>query len=411
MAGKFTNTKVVNTVSSLTESYKSKLNNTYNGNLGKSRFIIDYYPINREASHIDESTGLVEDNIGFDSPIRYDLIKNIVVFTDDGTLSTSISETEFGPECDPYTGRFNIMPNTVEPTIGDHFQIPHINDDYLFKVIDIQTARLDSDQMFYEIEWELIEVKSNRIKPLIINTYEFIMNNVGTDLNPIILSDNYTLAKDLDDLLIQLRDYYKELFFDQGTQSLIYQNELGMPIYDSFLTQFCSETKVLSDIDNYMYLQHQLPKPTQFNFLYSMSVFNCIKTKDMKRLKSKKLINVGLLLAIDRMYTIFYTKPQTYFNVEYTIEDLTMHTHLAEYMIHPFEDILIENIISNTLMEDDILSNIIIKYFNNTPLNEDDIENIRYIYMKKSSKLFYYIPCVLFIIEQTIKTIMSKKEM
>ncbi len=136
-----------------------------------------------------------------------------------------------------------------------------------------------------------------------------------------------------------------------------------------------------------------------------------IKTKDMKRLKSKKLINVGLLLAIDRMYTIFYTKPQTYFNVEYTIEDLTMHTHLAEYMIHPFEDILIENIISNTLMEDDILSNIIIKYFNNTPLNEDDIENIRYIYMKKSSKLFYYIPCVLFIIEQTIKTIMSKKEM
>ena len=124
--GKFTNTETVNTVNSLVEGYKDRLHNSFHPNFSKGKIVVTYLTINHEASNIDESTGLVEDNIGIESPIRYNKINNFIVFSDDFLLTTSVAETEFGPECDAFTGRSNIAPNTISPTIGDQIGRAHV---------------------------------------------------------------------------------------------------------------------------------------------------------------------------------------------------------------------------------------------------------------------------------------------
>ena len=362
---------------------------------------------------MDEATGMIEDNYGEKSPLRFNKINNFIVYTSDMVLTTNINEGDFGPEGDVITGTFAILPRTIIPSPGDLFRIPHMKNagDFLFKVTEVNSYLLDGDATWYEIEWVLDKSENSydTVKKNVVEEYEFILSNTGSNLNPIIKSTKYALAKDLDETNDILRNYYLELFFNTSVQALTFKDQYGRGIYDEMLTEFASTTRILSDVKNFIYLHPQVPKSHQFNFKYRMTLFCCIVEKNLKRIKDRNIINRVWLEHIDRPDVVFYTRAEHYFETKY---DMNTHISIPETVaISPFESELLDGIAKNELIEGDILSNIIIKYMNDElNLTTDDILSLKDIYMDNTTKLFYYLPCVIFIIEATIKKLMSNKE-
>ena len=411
--GKFTDTKVSNTINNITDGYKSRLENPTYTQQERSKIVVTYYAINRAASHMDESTGLVEDNYGLESPLRYNKIENFIMYTDNILLTTTINETDFGPEGDPFHGTCSILPRTVSPNVGDCFKIPHVKEDLLFKVIEVQTYLLDSGNTWYEVEWTLVESGedyTDRIETNVVDDYEFIINNTGTELNPLIQSKTYALAKELDNTNEILRNYYLELFFNNSVQGLIYRNDDGVGIYDEMLTEFASSTGILSDHRKFVYLHPLIPKSYQFSFKYRMTIFGCIIEKNLQRIKNKKIINGVWADTITRPDTVFYTRAESYMDTQYDLNSKTSIPSTA--LIIPFDNLLLDGIVNNELLEDDILSNIIIRYMNNEKVEftDEDLELLKDIYMNNTTKLFYYLPCIIYIIDKEIKLLMAKEE-
>ena len=74
-----------------------------------------------------------------------------------------------------------------------------------------------------------------------------------------------------------------------------------------------------------------------------------------------------------------------------------------------FDAPLLEGIANDKLFGDDILSDIIIKYFNDHDITEDDLDALDvYNYMDNAMQ-FYYVPIVIFILEYYIKALMSRQ--
>ena len=144
---------------------------------------------------------------------------------------------------------------------------------------------------------------------------------------------------------------------------------------------------------------------SQFNFKYSQTVFNAIFEKDIKRIKKNAILNRCYLENIDMRNSIFYCIPDAFFN---TVYDNKINIE-GSLMLSPFSAQLLTAILSSEIVENDILSTIIVKYFNNLQISQDDIDELKYISMNNIVEIYYYLPCVIFILEETIKHIMSVK--
>ena len=412
--GKFTDTKVADTINNITEGKIDRMGSIINNQQQRSKVVVEYYAINRDASKIDESTGLVEDNYGPNSPIRFNKINNFVMYTDGFLLSTNNVDTDFGPEGDIIQGTCSIAPRTLVPVPGELFRIPHMKGagDLLFKVIEVNTYLLDGNATWFEIEWVLDKAAIDLnviLKYNVEEEFEYVVKNAGTELNPFIQSTKYALAKDLDDTNDILRKYYLELFFNNSVQALTYRDEDGRGIYDEMLTEFCATTGILSDHKNFVYLHHQVPKSYQFNFKYRMTLFSCLLEKNLKRLNDRMILNRVWIEHIERPDVVFYTRVEPYFETKYDID--TKISIPETCIITPFEPELLDCICKNELMEDDILSNIIIKFMNNNlKITNDDIIALKDIYMNNTVKLFYYLPCIIYIIDNQIKKLMAETE-
>ena len=67
---------------------------------------------------------------------------------------------------------------------------------------------------------------------------------------------------------------------------------------------------------------------------------------------------------------------------------------------------LLEKIKSNQYYDNSIL-NIVIKYFNDIIIDEDDLNMLEYLDYSDNLTLFYYIPAVIYILEQYVENMLK----
>ena len=85
MAGKFVNTKYQDTVQSLVDGVKDKINSPFYQYNNEKPTIVTYYNINRKKSCVDEGTGMAYANIGDKSSLKYNKIDKIIEVFCEGT--------------------------------------------------------------------------------------------------------------------------------------------------------------------------------------------------------------------------------------------------------------------------------------------------------------------------------------
>ena len=404
--GKIIETIYHDSVSNITSFGPAVLNNSFYMLNDKKPVICTYYNINKLKSSLDPGSKIPYDNIGNQTPLRFNKIDDFLLYGIDRIeLQTDIDE--YGIEADKITGDAYILPNTIVPIEGDYFEIEHITDStWLFMVTDAQKDTLKDGSNVYKITYKLEYVDHDRLMQDIADEYRLIETRDGTNISRVVEKTNLEKAKVLDKVAVMLKKYFNDLFYNVRVQTFTYMDLTEWRIYDPYMIEFLIRNKILDNgYDDYIYVCHQLMIPRTFSIDYDRSFFRAFEQKSKKLLaKSTRAIEPENFVSYG---TTFYSRYEAYFKAHYCYNNFVDRGQ-------PFPDELMYAILDNKLVEWDCHDNktwinILIKYFNEEKPNitEKEIESVELMKFEHSTEAFYMIPLLIFCIEKVIENLIS----
>ena len=231
-----------------------------------------------------------------------------------------------------------------------------------------------------------------------------IINNVGTKYNPIIRSNDYDLIEELDNILITLKKYYKDLFFDEKVQTFIFVLD-GFHIYDPFMIEFLIRNKLMDGDDQYIYVSHQTYTNRTFSIDYDKTFFRSVELGDKNKISSCLNSIAGEIVDPNSLLS---TRIERYYKVDYNIPFKDINVYNGR--IQNFDLDMIDKISNDEYYlpnDPHAMYNIIIGYFNNKEFKSDIIDILENITYMPNIELFYSVPIIIYIIEYYIKNLLK----
>lgn len=408
MAGKFINTNKKDMINSAVSNLKNSIDNIFVFAVNEKPTIVTYYNINEEKTVLDiDGTMDTYEIIGKNSPIRYDKIRGLPIAGFDKIIA-QLETTEMGIEGNEITGEVTIFPDTIKAHVNDMFVIPYLEENLIFQITEVQYDTLDTGSNYSRVQYTLYGGSSKYImlERQVVENYDTIIDNIGsTGFKAIIKSEFYTMIEKFQSYTVTLKDYYKMLFYNNKVQTFTFFNTKKDTIfYDPYMIEFLKRNEILSGATNYLCVQHQCSLHQTFVLDYDSTFLRCIEKKDRKGINKYNIMIVGEL--IKDITSIFNTRLEDYYKVTYKYPDT-----LINYMpMNIIEADLIRRIKEVTFYnkEENSYLNIIIKFFNDIDLSEEDIESIDNINFNDNILMYYYIPIIIYCIENFIKHLLVK---
>lgn len=376
---------------------------------------VEYYNLNTTQSQLDQGLKIPYANIGPESPLRFNLVHDFYLFGME-RISVQLENGEMGIEGSEISGEAIILPDTIKPYPGDYFTINMTKKKYLFQVRSATIDTLENGGNYYRIDYKLEYLSDDRLIPLVVNEFNFVSGNIGTNYSPVLSTTGYNLAKILDDTAVLLKQYFRGLFYNNKVQTFtfVYLYEVCVNglnssyFYDPYLIEFIIKNKILANTgDKYEYIDHKTFPKADFPIKYSKSIWRAIETKDKDHINSCIISSPGIY--IDDPATIFSTRYENYFEMTYENPDPVADRWSSRLSIIPSQ--VIGHINEGQLFFNSPLSkyNLLIKYFNDMEINAHDIDPLQRIDSYSNDKDTYYlIPIIIFILEYNIKKIMAR---
>lgn len=405
--GKFLDTQYTGTINSITDSMKSRLDNTFYTFTDKAPTIITYYNINTKHSTLDESTDMAYSYTDGDSPLRYNKINKCIALGLE-RIEVQLNEGDFGVESDSIEGTMYIPPNAFKPYPQDYFTIDHIENDYLFKVKNVTLDTLPTGANIYKIEYRLSSHDSDRtdIDSLVVESYTMDTVNIGTNLTMVIKDDDHAYIERLEKICREMKLYFRSLFYSTKCQTFIFRYD-DKNFYDPYMIEFIKRHELMNDSEiPYLYVTHQLAMPYSFPLEYSKTIFNSIEEHDKNTINNQELH--GML--INDKTSIMYYNIENYYRVFHGYK-------MGNYFkIKGLDEATVQRIRDNEGIPTDqwdFFKNIITDYYNydtntkNDRYNEMLIDSLDdFNYTIEDCVMFYYIPIIIYILEDQISKIM-----
>ena len=182
MSSKFINTQYVDSLNSLTDGFKNKLNNPYYMYTDKKPMVTTYYNQDIKASSLDGALGISYSDRSSESSLRYNRIDNACLYGAT-QLMVDIDNTDWGLTSSSIEGELYVLPNTFEPIVNDYFYINSITEQTLmFKVISVDVNTIENGANFYKIGFKL-ETRENTLEPLVNKRFKMVINNPFTHVS------------------------------------------------------------------------------------------------------------------------------------------------------------------------------------------------------------------------------------
>ena len=404
MGGKFINTQYADSVDNLTSFHKDLLNNDFymftGGDQRPSK--CTYYNINKEKSTIDGGSKLIYAEMGEESPLRFDRINGLYIYGMQ-RLEVNLENEEFGMESTELTGESYILPDQFVPTDNDFFTLDHIDHKWLFRVTDASMAFLQEGTQAWKISWKLERNSDTEILKNVVRDFKYIEATIGTETKRIVLSSNYELAKLIDETATNLRNYFKDLFYSPKIQSFSFKWYNEYIMYDPYSIEFMIRNKLLvAAASDYVYIDHISNLPVTFGISYDRSVFRAFEIKNKAKLREYHY--QAQADYIDDPTTIFGQRYEQFFQLNYDTVNLAPNGPLNPKSIIPvMKEELIERIERELYFTEDIEEdrehmylNIVIKFFNDRDITEEDLKYFDRIDYSPSERLYYDMLYVIF---------------
>lgn len=429
------------------EIYSSNKVGQYSKYLDKNPFFITYFPINKVHSRSDIGTGGVNSDLGKNSPVRYNQINNLPAYNIP-ELRPDVEYDENGYDIELDLNDVALLPNTIKPTPGDYLLIKFPNTiEFLFRVNQFSYNTIQSND-FYLFNADLKATGHNlidRIKDQVIETYECIFENIGTEDKCFILSDDIGKIQSLANIFTELTESYYNNFFDKETGTFVCKNNDVTPmneywLYDKYVEKFIMdsmmyfkdndvETIMLScadletpDMDrlfmqtlHYAVLNNTLDYLAPYSYYYQVDIQKPLSPFKIYDLKCK---GVNLLLT---------RKPLVNGHSDALDSGLCMD-YFHHELIYALKDIKIEDVYEeendeNLNIEEDLvqsestgftsefyLDEIIYQYLTNRMLDIDKEKLIPYM-LRVDCYTYLTIPLVMYIIKKYYDSYFVKTEL
>lgn len=394
--GKILNTTYHDSVENLTGFYNDLVNNPFYTLNDKKPTIVTYYNINKDYSSLDPGSKLSMDHLGPDSPIRWNRIQDFILYGFN-KIEMEMDNDEFGLEAAKIEGECYILPNTIIPTEGDLFEVEHItSSSWLFIVKDVQKDTLDNGSNAYKINYKLEYLDHDEIMKKIIYNFKMIDVREGTNISKIVRCEDYDIAKIMDEKAVLLKKYFQELFYNKKVQTFIFSDLTEYRVYDPFMIEFLIRNKILDNgEDSYIYVTHQIPLINTFTLEYDKTFFRVFEKCEKDKLVSSA--RYASMEEINSYGTIFSSRFESYYKANYL--------KMPGYNISCLEDEIAFKIVDNKLQieSENLWKNILIKYFNNEEITQEEIESIDNLDFTDAKNAFYLIPLLIFCLERSIE--------
>ena len=312
MAGKFINTQQKTTVNSLVDGFKQKLNNPYYKFIDKNKTIVTYYNLNKMKSTLDESLKTEYSRLGNTSPLRFNKINGMFLYGLE-RITTNLDMGDFGLESSDIEGEAYILPNTIEPIPNDYFIIDYIKGRLLFKVISVTMDTLENDNNFWKIDYKLDRLDDVDIEKLVVEEFEMLVDNVGTQYKTVIRKDDYDFISNVETVLDKLKNYYNELFYNDRVQTYTFTHK-GKNFYDPFMIEFFIRHNILQrGNEDYIFITHQTHLHKTFHIMYDNTMFRWFENPELGIDKCDTPRYQAQAVYIDEIMSIFDCRPEEYF--------------------------------------------------------------------------------------------------
>lgn len=397
----FINTKHKVTIDTLVEGLKNKLNNPYYIYSDKKATKVTYLNQSKTKSTLDDGTKQFYAPLGDDSPLKYNKIHDAYLYGLD-RVQLSLDNGDWGLESDAIEGEAVVLPNTFIPYPNDYFYIDYVNKQYLFKVTNVNMDTLENGSNLYKLSYKLdqTDYTEDKLNIQVAEEFTMIINNIGTQFNAIIRSNDHDLILSLEIILDHLKEYYNNLFFNSKVQTYTYVYD-GLHFYDPYMIEFLIRNKILAS-DKYVYVGHQQMTPRTFSIDYDKTFFRSVELGDKTKLKNP----VGFGKVVDDINSLLYTRIEDYYTITYNQNDIYEGNSINTIPID-----IIDFIKENKEYEAgniNFLWNIVIKYFNGSKFNTSVVDMLESVEYNDSIILFYSVPMIIFIIEKEIRKLMVK---
>lgn len=407
--GKIIETNYHETVGKITSFSSELINNTFYTLNDKKPTIVTYYNINKADSTLDPGSKLAYDNIGGNSPIRYNKINDFIIYGFN-KVELQTENDEFGLEAEKISGDCYILPNTIKPIEGDYFEVEHIKDStWLFIVTDVQQDTLMNGSNVYKITYKLEYVDNERLQNQVIGDFKLIEKREGTNVIKVVETTKFEKAKVLDEKAVMLKYYYNELFYNKKVQTFIYRDLTEWQTYDPFMIEFLIRNKILDNgLDSYIHVCHQIDVNKTFTIDYDKTFYRAFEKKSISDLM-KSLYNI-IPEEIKAYGTTFAGRYETYFKTNYINTQkpgYTLATIPAELIYDVEENKIIDENIEDLNVSIPLWKNIIVKYFNGGDITEKELESINEIKFEYAPEAFYFVPLLIFCIEYSIENLLN----
>lgn len=410
--GKFINTTYQDTVDNLVDMNKNLIDNPFYLFNNQKPTKVTYYNINIEKSTLDPGSELSYTNIGDKSSLRYNVINDFYIFQFP-RIELNLEQGDFGQEGSPIEGESYIIPNTIHPYDGDYFEVSHIKDrNWLFRVNNVDRDTLENGNNVWKISWSLDRGGNKDIKKDVVNTYEYVISTEGTNTKAVVEDTKYQLARKTDSIATSLRSYFKDLFYSERVQTFIYKWYNDSNMVDPFSIEFIKRNNLLSDSENqYWYVKQQVILPATFAIDYDKSIFRAFELKDkcINKYRYESQANY-----IDDLATIFHNDYNPYFALNYKVVAPEGNTPINPAGIIPImTDELVERIMSCHLYdgsEEDkshMYLNIIIKWFNDICIDEEDLGYISSIDLTSTEEMYYMVLFLIYVIDSYTRSLLG----
>jgi hypothetical protein len=278
----------------------------------KSHIYSTFYNVNMDHSTVHQGTEDIQDDIGPDSPMRYDKIENCLMFGLNDWDPTSDDVDYKGISIE--NENVSVIPaDTFKPYEGSFFSLEIQDHSILYKIFKVERTLLENIPM-YKIEYEPAvhsdEPEYNEIEDQIINEYQLLTDNIGTEAKSIVLNSELTQLEDIKKLTESINSILFDKFYDTRSKSYIL-DEGSELFYSPFVIEFLKTTNTLyhPKYGNKVMLSHELLKDNNFEYYFQNSIYVDVMKQEYPELNDYRFSMINIP---DTSYEFSFTSLSQY---------------------------------------------------------------------------------------------------
>jgi len=392
------------------QKYKDRLLSQYSRMLDLAPSFPTYYSIDGMNSTVEIGSRDIMDYVADDSPVKFKKILNMPFYsanaitadiTYDDTLGTF---TEFEDE--------GLLLNSVlKPLPGDHLIFKEFNPEIIFIITDVKIRAIRGEDHYvptYSV------VQTSRIKNIerqVVETYETIFRNIGTEDNVLIRQSDYNDLRNYMEAYRIIHERYIDENYDKEISYLKtpewLEDTIGYGTCKYLMKYLMNNRIVFFDeiLESIFAFEDVLPFDTKHNKLYN-------RTFPLHSFIKKSLTSGSIYISF-KEFPMSLIKEVYNETVEQSIEFKFVEkedepTYVVGYKeILLYNSIFIDKIISKDYANLTPLERVIAKFINDEEIIVKEFEDIVDDYAVSDLFRYYFIPLALTILKVKIKSLQA----